>query len=74
MASFAGRPGGNGQPAIPGRLRERPGFVDIQTTDLDATMRALLAADISLMGLKVRQPTLEDLFLELTGNELRSGA
>jgi ABC-2 type transport system ATP-binding protein len=64
----------NGHRTIPGKLRERPGYVDIQTTDLDATMRALLAADISLVGLKVRQPTLEDLFLALTGHELRSGS
>ncbi|HUS23653.1 MAG TPA: ABC transporter ATP-binding protein [Candidatus Binatia bacterium] len=46
--------------------------VEIATADVNATVGELLAAGVSLAGLKVRPRTLEDLFLELTGKELRA--
>lgn len=51
---------------------QREHGVEIVADDLDATIRQLVALDIPLAGLTVRPPTLEDLFLELTGRELRS--
>jgi ABC-2 type transport system ATP-binding protein len=47
------------------------GAVEILTSDVNAAMEALMAGRVSLKNLKVRQRTLEDLFLELTGKELR---
>ena len=47
------------------------GSVEILTSDVNAVMEALMASHVSLKNLKVRQRTLEDLFLELTGKELR---
>lgn len=46
--------------------------MEIIAEDLDAAMRSLVAHDVPLHGLTVRPPTLEDLFLELTGRELRT--
>jgi ABC-2 type transport system ATP-binding protein len=46
--------------------------VEIMTADVNATVGALLAGGVSLAELKVRPRTLEDLFLELTGKELRA--
>jgi ABC-2 type transport system ATP-binding protein len=46
--------------------------VDILTNDVNGTIRQLLALGISLAHLQIRPRTLEDLFLELTGKELRS--
>ena len=40
--------------------------------DVNTAVGALLAAGVSLAELKVRPRTLEDLFLELTGKELRA--
>jgi ABC-2 type transport system ATP-binding protein len=45
---------------------------EIMTADVNAAVAALLAAGVSLAELKVRPRTLEDLFLELTGKELRA--
>jgi ABC-2 type transport system ATP-binding protein len=46
--------------------------VDILTSDVTGTIRQLLALGVSLAHLQIRPRTLEDLFLELTGRELRS--
>jgi ABC-2 type transport system ATP-binding protein len=45
--------------------------VEISTHDLEATLRTLLEAKVPLTNLRIRPPNLEDLFLELTGTELR---
>ncbi len=45
---------------------------EILTDDVEATLRRLLAAAVPLAELRVRPRTLEDLFLELTGRELRA--
>ncbi len=52
-------------------LHPQDGQVEILTHDIDATIRHLLERQISLHQLQVRSPTLEDLFLELTGHHLR---
>ena len=52
-------------------LHPQKGQVEILTRDIDATLRHLVAQRISLHQLQVRSPTLEDLFLELTGHHLR---
>ncbi len=46
--------------------------VEIVTRDVNAALTELLAAGVSLARLRIRAPTLEDLFLELTGRELRA--
>jgi len=45
--------------------------IEISTPDLEGTLRALLGAQVPLQHLRIRPPNLEDLFLELTGSELR---
>jgi ABC-2 type transport system ATP-binding protein len=46
--------------------------VEIHTPDIGATIAGLQAAGASLAQLRIRPRTLEDLFLELTGRELRT--
>jgi len=46
--------------------------VQIITSDVNATLADLLSCQVSLSGLQVRARTLEDLFIELTGKELRA--
>jgi ABC-2 type transport system ATP-binding protein len=45
--------------------------VEITSSDVNSTITQLLAAGLSLAQLKIRPRTLEDLFLHLTGTELR---
>lgn len=52
-------------------MAQRDG-VDILTSDVNASLRHLLELGVSLEHLQVRPRTLEDLFLELTGKELRN--
>ena len=52
---------------------ERRGeHAEIATADVNATLSHLMAAGVPLAGLSVRPRTLEDLFLHLTGKELRA--
>jgi ABC-2 type transport system ATP-binding protein len=57
--------------ALPLKLMDASDRVEITTDDLEATLRTLLAAQVPLTNLRIRPPNLEDLFLELTGKELR---
>ena len=45
--------------------------VEIFSTDIDTSIKQLLDKKISLDGLQVRSPNLEDLFIKLTGHQLR---
>ncbi len=45
--------------------------VEISTADVEATIALLLSEKISLTGLHVKSPNLDDLFLKLTGHTLR---
>ncbi|MGE5624290.1 MAG: ABC transporter ATP-binding protein [Bacillota bacterium] len=47
-------------------------YLEISTADVDATLQKLMAKRVSLARLQIRARTLEDLFLELTGKELRA--
>ncbi|MDX1604814.1 MAG: ABC transporter ATP-binding protein [Candidatus Competibacterales bacterium] len=53
-------------------LLRRDEVVEIATQAIETTLAELLAAGVPLAGLRTRTPTLEDLFLELTGRELRA--
>ena len=57
---------------LPLRLIEAADRIEITTDDLDATLRQLMDAHVTLKDLRIRPPNLEDLFLELTGKELRA--
>lgn len=46
--------------------------VEIQTSEVDKSIQALASVGISLDGLQVKSPNLEDLFLKLTGHALRA--
>jgi ABC-2 type transport system ATP-binding protein len=46
--------------------------VEISTGDVEATLRLLLERGVPLRHLRIRPRNLEDLFLELTGRELRT--
>jgi ABC-2 type transport system ATP-binding protein len=57
---------------LPLRLIEAADRIEITTDDLDGTLRTLMDAHVPLKDLRIRPPNLEDLFLELTGKELRT--
>jgi len=46
--------------------------VELLTQDVEASIQQLLAANINLKELRIREATLDDLFLKLTGKELRT--
>ena len=60
------------EPDAAASLHRQDGQIEILTSDIDVTIRHLLARQIPLQQLQVRSPTLEDLFLELTGHHLRA--
>jgi ABC-2 type transport system ATP-binding protein len=51
---------------------EAAGRVELTTNDLEGTLRTLMQSAVSLAHLRIRPPNLEDLFLELTGKDLRT--
>ena len=57
---------------LPLKIIEASDRVEISTQDLDGTLRALIDAHVPLRNLRIRPANLEDLFLELTGKELRA--
>ena len=57
---------------LPLKLIDASDRVEISTHDLDGTLRALIEAQVPLRNLRIRPANLEDLFLELTGKELRA--
>ena len=54
------------------KLHEAGDYLEIQTADVDGTLQRLMEKKVPLGKLQVRARTLEDLFLELTGKELRA--
>ena len=50
----------------------RGDFVEVTSTDVNKTLAELLSLDVQLGDLRIRSRNLEDLFLELTGKDLRS--
>ena len=57
---------------LPGTLVDAGDRVEILTRDVRAAIDALLRSGAQLDRLRIRERTLEDLFLELTGRELRA--
>jgi ABC-2 type transport system ATP-binding protein len=51
---------------------ENQGIVEIVSTDVSTSLEALAPRVENLNRIKIRQPNLEDLFLDLTGHSLRS--
>ena len=54
------------------RIFETQGIIEIETDDVNASLQELAARTSGLNGMKIRQPNLEDLFLDLTGHSLRA--
>jgi ABC-2 type transport system ATP-binding protein len=54
------------------RILETQGIIEIETDDVNASLQELAARTSGLNGMKIRQPNLEDLFLDLTGHSLRA--
>lgn len=52
-------------------IHKRKGMIEITTSDVNQTIEELMARNISLAHLQIRSRNLDDLFLELTGKELR---
>ena len=61
-----------GRASLPVEARRTPRGFEIETSDIDGVIAALLKAEVTLSGLRIRERTLEDLFLELTGTPLRT--
>ena len=57
---------------FPFRTLRARGKVEISTDDVNGAVNALMARAVPLNQLRIRPRTLEDLFLELTGRELRA--
>lgn len=45
--------------------------IEITTTSVEQTLKDLMAQRVDMSSLRVRNPTLEDLFIHLTGHQLR---
>jgi ABC-2 type transport system ATP-binding protein len=58
--------------ALPLNVIDANDRIEITTQDLETTLRTLMDAKVPLKNLRIRPPNLEDLFLELTGKELRA--
>ena len=56
---------------FPAPLVRRDGEIEIQTNDVDRTVKLLLERGVSLSRMKMRSWNLEDLFIALTGKDLR---
>jgi ABC-2 type transport system ATP-binding protein len=54
------------------RVLETKGVVEISTDDVDTALKDLASHATGLNRLRIRQPNLEDLFLDLTGHSLRA--
>ena len=58
--------------SIEHRLVDAQGIIEILTDDVNTTLKDLAIHVTGLNRLKIRQPNLEDLFLDLTGHSLRT--
>lgn len=58
-------------PGLQYNVHETREIVEISTDDVNATLKYLATHISGLNRLKIRQPNLEDLFLDLTGHSLR---
>ena len=58
--------------AFPAQLLHRDDLVELTTNQVDGVVNELVQLGVPLQQLRIRSRTLEDLFLQLTGKELRS--
>jgi ABC-2 type transport system ATP-binding protein len=58
--------------SIEHRVLETQGLIEINTNDVNASLQLLATQVSGLNRMKIRQPNLEDLFLDLTGHSLRA--
>ena len=58
--------------SIEHRVLETQGLIEISTDDVNTSLEMLATHVSGLNRLKIRQPNLEDLFLDLTGHSLRA--
>ncbi len=58
--------------SIDHRVLESQGVIEISTDDVNSSLQELATHVSGLNRLKIRQPNLEDLFLDLTGHSLRA--
>jgi len=58
--------------AFPFEMTEHNDKIEITTNDVNLTIKKLIELNISLASLNIRSRNLDDLFLELTGKELRT--
>jgi ABC-2 type transport system ATP-binding protein len=58
--------------SIEHRVLDTQGIIEIPTADVNTSLRQLATQVEGLNRLKIRQPNLEDLFLDLTGHSLRA--
>jgi len=54
------------------RVLENLGIIEITSIDVSASLTELSAQVVNFNHIKIRQPNLEDLFLDLTGHSLRA--
>lgn len=54
------------------RIFETQGIIEIETDDVNASLKELASRSSGLNGMNIRRPNLEDLFLDLTGHSLRT--
>lgn len=54
-----------------GEILKTNGSLEIVTTSVESSLQELMAQQVDLSTLRVRNPTLEDLFIKLTGHQLR---
>jgi ABC-2 type transport system ATP-binding protein len=57
---------------LPHKVLDVQGIVEIATDDVSASLALLSQNAVGLNRIKIRQPNLEDLFLDLTGHSLRA--
>ncbi len=55
-------------------VRNSAGKFEIETQDVNGALKILMEEGLTLDGLKIKSPTLEDLFLKLTGRQLAGEA
>lgn len=58
--------------SIEHRVVKEKGVIEISTDDVNSSLRDLASRVTGLNRLQIRQPNLEDLFLDLTGHSLRA--
>jgi ABC-2 type transport system ATP-binding protein len=56
---------------LPFDMMRQGNYMAFETADINEALRILLSHDIDLADIQIREHTLDDLFLKLTGHELR---